>query len=319
MDIFRTYLCCCLPSASPHPSNDERQPLLNPDILPTAPLPERTARQQRSIEEQQREQETLRAILNKAGERLISISSPSFLSPTAGGSSSLSLPSGRSPSPSRSRSSSASSSPTLTSSLRPRSTYRAAPEDAPPAPVRARVVRLSSNWEDLDLDGASTPGGQKARAARAGRRSRPPSSHSMRTLPGSRASRGAGADGRPSPLRQRTLSASSTGEEVEFVDGDAGEDNDDADAGESRFDTITSYRTARSGSGGGGTVVGSYVSRGGGGGLREMWGTADEGRGNEEELRTALAHLTHDIDSWALPDVGDVVAELGGGGGEERK
>ncbi|BGP13515.1 hypothetical protein JCM10213v2_001437 [Rhodosporidiobolus nylandii] len=283
MDIFRTYLCCCLPSASPHPSNDERQPLLNPDILPTAPLPERTARQQRSIEEQQREQETLRAILNKAGD------------------------------------SSASSSPTLTSSLRPRSTYRAAPEDAPPAPVRARVVRLSSNWEDLDLDGASTPGGQKARAARAGRRSRPPSSHSMRTLPGSRASRGAGADGRPSPLRQRTLSASSTGEEVEFVDGDAGEDNDDADAGESRFDTITSYRTARSGSGGGGTVVGSYVSRGGGGGLREMWGTADEGRGNEEELRTALAHLTHDIDSWALPDVGDVVAELGGGGGEERK
>lgn len=105
----------------------------------------------------------------------------------------------------------------------------------------------------------STMRKQRRNGARLGS-GRPPSSHSMRTLP-----RGGGAgSNQPSPLR----GASNRGDELLAAEEDeleGQEDDDDDDETDSRFGTATSYRTAASGSRGG---VGSRI------GLRDIWGTA---------------------------------------------
>ncbi|GAA5903545.1 hypothetical protein JCM6882_002980 [Rhodosporidiobolus microsporus] len=355
-DLLRTYLCCCLPSHSSHldDPNDEHQPLLNPDILPQAPP--RPANQ-RTTEQQREEQETLRRILNVASERLISISAPSFLSSQP---SATPLPRPQSHSRTSSHSTtSASTSPTLTpaassptnsaphSRTRSRqSTYRA-PTDAPPAPVRARVVRLGPAGEVLNPlspssgaegdDGAWEPvGRRKAKEGKrgSGRRSRPPSNHSLKTLPRGGGAYGAagGAGGQPSPLRRGASGSSGEGERVGYgVEGeddegaeDEGEEEDE-EADDSRFDTLASYRTASSGGGGGAasrerersTIAGGSRLPGGypRGGLRDLWaGQGSEGEGQSAELTAALARLEADVaKKWTLPDVGAVVGELGGG------
>ncbi|GAA6026039.1 hypothetical protein JCM10207_003877 [Rhodosporidiobolus poonsookiae] len=294
--LLRQYLCCCLPASSPDPHNDdERQPLLNPDILPA---------------------------------RLIFISSPSFLP--------SSHPPSASPAPS-----SRSSSPTLRSTLSqpssPSTSTRTAtwrvPADDPPALVRARVVKLGPDWEELarpparDGEGAwETPRrrGAKGRGRGGGGtgRSRPPSSHSLKTLPRGGGGGTRGVQPQPSPLR-RKATGSSGGLDGDGADVDGApedEDDDDGQDGEddSRFDTVASWRTARSG-----TVYGSAGGSTGEGyasgrvGLRDMWGGAEEERG--EELTAALARLEADLDSWTLPDVGPLVADLGDDAGARGK
>ncbi|GAA5863292.1 hypothetical protein JCM8547_002890 [Rhodosporidiobolus lusitaniae] len=346
--LLRQYLCCCFPSSHDsrdYAHDDEHQPLLNPDILPQAPP---RPVNQRTTEQHLQEQETLRRILNLASERLISISSPAFfLSPPQ--STSPSTPSRPSHSPrSSSRSSTSStststrSSGTLTPSHSPsrrpqrsksrRREERRRPEsradgDAPLAPLRARVVTLGEDWRELASSSSSSSpagttkrgggggGGGKGRGK--GGRSRPPSSHSMRTLP--RNGNGGGAVP-PSPLRD---GGGSDGEEEE--NGEYDED-DEHEADESKFDTLASYRTASSGRGTRGVREG-YPR------LSEVWHSVDDGRGEEERkegeeewteereeaLTTALSALERSIDDWKLPgDLLSVVAELEGGE-EERK
>ncbi|GAA6044100.1 hypothetical protein JCM8097_008436 [Rhodosporidiobolus ruineniae] len=301
--LIRTYLCCCLPSTHPDDLDihDEHQPLLNPDILPQAPPRPST---QRTTEEQRHEQETLRRIFNLASERLISISTPSFLfsQPSHASSSSPALPS---PSPSSPHSASASSSlsrsssPTLRSSSprpsrregstkkRSKKTRPAGDPDAPLAPVRARVVRLNSAWEVVNPHGDAQGDGAE------------------------------GADGSigPSPLG---ASDASDGD-----DGEGGEAGDE-DADESRFDSLASYRTARSarsrsGEASSATYAAYETVRSGYPTLRGLFAVdGEDGREevDEEELSRALAALESSIDTYTLPSFAPYVTELGGGGDE---
>ncbi|GAA5958419.1 hypothetical protein JCM8115_002460 [Rhodotorula mucilaginosa] len=71
---IKQYLCCCLPqsrSLPDHTLQDERAPLLNPDILPSAP----SRPTQRTTEQEQAERDQLRRILHLAEQRLLSIES----------------------------------------------------------------------------------------------------------------------------------------------------------------------------------------------------------------------------------------------------
>ncbi|GAA5866701.1 hypothetical protein JCM1840_002434 [Sporobolomyces johnsonii] len=318
------YLCCCLPSSRDH--HAERQPLLDPDVLPAAPPRPPPSR---STEQQQAEQAMRRRILHDASERLINVSSPHPFTSSRDSlppSPSASRPS--SPSPSRS----GSSTPTLTSpsrrhTLTSRSRSRAStwrpPADGPLAPVR--VVHLGQNWEVLNPEGALAEHGSGAgatqntpatrRRTRRGRvgqtASRPPSSHSMRTLP-----RGGGG-GQPSPLR-RDLAGWGTETGYGGDEGDEYEEDDDEGADvESRFGTMTSYRTANSGDDDVG-VSSSYGTTRTGLGLRDMWGTVvggevdagDDDPARKEELARALAALESSIDTWTLHPVGPIVADL---------
>ncbi|GAA5958751.1 hypothetical protein JCM21900_002085 [Sporobolomyces salmonicolor] len=283
---------------------------------PPRPPPSRTT------EQQQAEQAMRRRILHDASERLINVSSPRPFT-----SSRDSLPPSRSPSPSSPPS--RGSSPTLTSPSRrhtPRSRSRAStwrpPADGPLAPVR--VVHLGQNWQVLNPEGAlaehgpgagasqSTPATKRGtrRGGGAGKTaSRPPSSHSMRTLP-----RGGGGGQQPSPLR-RDLGGLGSDTVYRDEEDEYEEDDDGADV-ESRFGTMTSYRTANSGVDDAG-VSSSYGTTRTGVGLRDMWGAAmgedpdavdDPAR--KEELARALAALESSIDTWTLHPVGPIVADL---------
>ncbi|GAA5852133.1 hypothetical protein JCM3766R1_007110 [Sporobolomyces carnicolor] len=334
-DFLRQYLCCCLPQARPvHDS--ERQPLLDPDVLPQAPP---RAPPTRTTEEQEAEHALRRRILNLASERLINILSPNPFT---------SAPTPSTPtnqlSPPASSNNSLSSSPTLTSHTSPRrdrskrrsansngrsasrgggasssDSWRPTTHD-PIAPVR--VVHLGKNWEVLGSDDngygngdaadasvradptvmtPSTMRKQRRNGARLGS-GRPPSSHSMRTLP-----RGGGAgSNQPSPLR----GASNRGDELLAAEEDeleGQEDDDDDDETDSRFGTATSYRTAASGSRGG---VGSRI------GLRDIWGTAMGGDEPEmdpkhrEDLEKAIKALEASVDDFKITPVGPLVADL---------
>ncbi|GAA5973105.1 hypothetical protein JCM11641_006271 [Rhodosporidiobolus odoratus] len=328
--FLSSYLCCCLGRSSPieHSLDPERQPLLNPDVLPAPPPRLHT----RSTQEQQREQESLNHILNLASDRIINISNPNFLTPTLTSTSHSRIRT-------RVRTTSSSS-----SGDRPASTWRADPDEAPLAPVRARVVTLGPNWEEAlspsrhedgepsrirDGRGKSRVEGigrlDQGKARRGGtRRSRPPSSHSMRTLTG-RGGTAAKGVGQPSPLRRGAQAVEDDEEELaEDGSPDQGEDAEEEDEGnhdddepedddESLYNTVASYRTARSRYAGS-TIAGSYLLPEGQ--LRDMWETEDgdeeANEQREEELRAAIAKLELDIDSWTLPNFGPFIAELGG-------
>ncbi|GAA5905380.1 uncharacterized protein JCM6883_006378 [Sporobolomyces salmoneus] len=184
----------------------------------------------------------------------------------------------------------------------------------PIAPVR--VVHLGKNWEVLnengngEMDPMVTPSTMRrqqkrnggARLGGGGGKGRPPSSHSMRTLP----SRGGGS-AQPSPLRGH--SSLVDGEEHGHEERE--EEEDDGNESEDRFETATSYRTAASGSRGIG--MGSRI------GLRDIWGTAmggDEEAEEEidprkrEELEKALRELEDSIDDFRIKPVGPLVADL---------
>ncbi|GAA5843764.1 hypothetical protein JCM11251_006799 [Rhodosporidiobolus azoricus] len=340
--LFRS-LCCCLPSsrgAATEDPYDEHQPLLNPDVLPQAPP--RPANQ-RTTEQQREEQETLRRILHVASERLIPITAPTFLSSQP---SSPAQPPHSDRAHSRNSSiSTTSSSPTLTATPAPSSpsrsrphspsTYRA-PTDAPAAPFRARVVHLGPGGEVLNPLPTSSPfaatseGWDEAAPRRkgkrgSGRKSRPPSNHSMKTLPRSGGAYGAAAAG-PSPLGRGSSSSAAAGEEgeggydsegvgAEVLDG---EEVHEEEGDGSRFDTIASYRTASSGRSRrleGSTVSGHRLPGGyPRAGLRGLWaGQSEGGEGQSAELTAALNKLEEETQRWTLPDVGPVVGELGGG------
>ncbi|GJN93443.1 hypothetical protein Rhopal_006499-T1 [Rhodotorula paludigena] len=308
------YLCCCLPQPR-HPQDDpERAPLLDPDILP------------QSTDEQRIERETLQRILEHATNRLLNIESLAAFLPSAAPATARPS-SARSRSRSSSRPASPSSSPpptTATTSKRrsrrprtPSSTATTTSEawraplasedaDAPLAPVR--VVHLGHNWEELPAL-RSGPAASKGGGAERGKR--PPSAHSMKTLPrrsrapAALAGTGAGAEGAgggagPSPLSREA------GEDDGEENGEHEEEGEDED--DSRFGTYASYRTAKSG-GAGGTLKG---------GVRGLWGSEDAKDGDDdgmsEELSHAIASLEASIDDWSLPGgLGPFVAELGGG------
>ncbi|BGO94182.1 hypothetical protein NBRC10512_001340 [Rhodotorula toruloides] len=278
-DLLIQYLCCCLP-APRHPQDDpERAPLLNPDILPEAP-PRPVGR---TTEEQLAEQEQLRKILSLAEERLISIeSSTAFRPPTP-------------PSSSHPHTHVPSSSSPDSSSTRPRSRSPWRPpvstttDDGPFAPIR--VVHLDrQNWTELPSE-PSTPAPRKRKGQGKKRvEGRPPSSHSMKTLP-----RGRGGGVPPSPLRH--------GASSEDEDGERDEDDDE----ESKYGTVASYRTATDGSGGSASTIRQ--------GLRDVsWGREDDEPVDPEReaaLAQAIDALEQSIDDWTLPPCGPFVAELG--------
>ncbi|BGP10361.1 hypothetical protein OF846_004391 [Rhodotorula toruloides] len=286
-DLLRQYLCCCFP-APRHPQDDpERAPLLNPDILPEAP-PRPVGR---TTEEQLAEQEQLRKILSLAEERLISIeSSTAFRPPTP-------------PSSSHPHTHVPSSSSPDSSSTRPRSRSPWRPpvstttDDGPFAPIR--VVHLDrQNWTELPSE-PSTPAPRKRKGQGKKRvEGRPPSSHSMKTLP-----RGRGGGVPPSPLRH--------GASSEDEDGEGDEDDDE----ESKYGTVASYRTATDGSGGSASTIRQ--------GLRDVsWGREDDEPVDPEReaaLAQAIDALEHSIDDWTLPPCGPFVAELGDEEGGEMQ
>ncbi|GAA5995776.1 uncharacterized protein JCM10292_004739 [Rhodotorula paludigena] len=321
------YLCCCLPQPR-HPQDDpERAPLLDPDILPQAP----PRPQGRSTDEQRIERETLQRILDHATNRLLNIESlAAFLPSAAPAATRPSSARSRSRSSSRPASPSSSPPPTTTTTSKRRSRRPRTPSstattttttseawraplasedaDAPLAPVR--VVHLGHNWEELPALRGSPAASKGGGGAERGKR--PPSAHSMKTLPRrSRApaalagpgAEGAGAGGGagPSPLSREA--GEDDGEENGEHEDDEGEEDD------SRFGTYASYRTAKSG-GAGGTLKG---------GVRGLWGSEEDAKdgddeGISEELSHAIARLEASIDDWSLPGrLGPFVAELGGG------
>ncbi|GAA5836362.1 hypothetical protein JCM9279_000364 [Rhodotorula babjevae] len=273
--LVRQYLCCCLP-APRRDEDEERAPLLNPDILPEAP----PRPQGRSTEEQQRERESLQRILEHATDRLINVESLAAFRSSRPESTLSTVPS---------TSSSPSASPARRRKKRPASsTWRPPMDDTPLAPVR--VVQLGRNWEEVP-----TAAGKAAQAGWA----RPASSHSMRTLPRG-GGRGAGVGAGPGRRRERL--GGDTDEEIGGAEeGEGGLDGEESVDGEgeadSQFGTVASYRTARSS---GGTVRGLWSSDGAG--EVEV----------DEELSHAIAALESSIDDWSLPGgLGPFVAELG--------
>ncbi|BGP26696.1 hypothetical protein Rt10032_c25g6751 [Rhodotorula toruloides] len=284
-DLLRQYLFCCFP-APRHPQGDpERAPLLNPDILPEAP-PRPVGR---TTEEQLAEQEQLRKILSLAEERLISIeSSSAFRPPTPPSSHPRTLDPPSSP-------------PSSSTRPRSRSPWRppnhATSDDGPFAPIR--VVHLDrKNWTEVP-SAPTTPVPRQKNKGKKREAARPPSSHSMKTLP-----RGRGGGGvPPSPLRHGASSSEEDGE------------GDDEEDGESKYGTVASYRTATDGSGGSASTIRQ--------GLRDVnWGREeDEAVDPEREaaLAQAIDALERSIDDWTLPPCGPFVAELGDeeGGAEQ--
>ncbi|GAA6017624.1 hypothetical protein JCM11491_005305 [Sporobolomyces phaffii] len=324
--MIRQYLLCCLPQARSHDPDSERQPLLDPDVLPQSADPPR-APPTRTTEEHEAEQALRRRILDLASERLVNILSPHPFTHAPPRPSSPPPPPPPAPD-------SLASSPTLTSSPPPHAhaagkrrqttrapsssasstAWRPAP-DAPIAPVR--VVHLGQNWEVVhDDDGADTapsardplvtpstmrrqrrhPHGKDSAATR------PPSSHSMRTLPRG----GGGGASQPSPLRGHSQAYSDG--EARLGDDDDENDEDGEDDGdgesESRFGTVNSYRTAAS-SGGSRFAIG----------LRDIWGTGDPDPdeldpASQRDLERAVAELERSIDDWTLQPVAPIVADL---------
>lgn len=127
---------------------------------------------------------------------------------------------------------------------------------------------------------------RRQRKSKGKEKGRPPSSHSMRTLP--RGGGGGSSRNQPSPLRRggsngessaRDLTVEGPGDEEEFEE-DGFVDEGDT---ESRFGTIKSYRTAASNAGDEQTEGGGSSFRGSRFGLRDIWGTAMGGEGEEEE------------------------------------
>ncbi|GAA6063776.1 hypothetical protein JCM10212_005565 [Sporobolomyces blumeae] len=223
------------------------------------------------------------------------------------------------------------------------------PVDGPIAPVR--VVYLGKNWEErspgdgrVEADGpGARPGKTPTRKGKGNPAARPASSHSMRTLPrgggggtggGSIVSNGPGGGFQPSPLRNR---GPSVDDEREDFDDEREDDVDGGDEDESRFGTITSYRTAGEGSEEGDGVddegergeSGIYstaTARGGSSrvgqprGLRDLWETSHDGKREDEgreadpsrnpALARALQELEASMDTWKLEPVGPIVADL---------
>ena len=174
--------------------------------------------------------------------RLVSITSSSPFLPSHTPSSSTSPPS-----------------PTLSTSTLSTTPWRPTPDQ----PVR--IISLASALDPhqspsafLRANGYSTT----TNGTRAGRR--PASSHSLKTLTRSGATTARQQNGRPSPLGRRPTS------DGEFDDGVQEEEEEDREGGIDLYGTVASYRTAREGTIGRGTLKG-------------LWDGYDEGA-EEREL-----------------------------------
>ncbi|GAA5985120.1 hypothetical protein JCM10908_002530 [Rhodotorula pacifica] len=352
--LIKQYLCCCLPqSRSPQDQSlqDERAPLLNPDILPSAP----SRPTQRTTEQQQAERDQLRRILHLAEQRLLSVESsapfrPVTPTPSPSASKQRSAGSARRKQTTE-RSLSESSGSTLTASPRRRSrhahhhehkdgeaeeeedvfssaaTVGESPTDRHSRSRSRSRVRVHPAAGDegagplapirvVHLDRKTWT--EIDPPARGQGSNRPGSSHSMKTL----------------PRHVPGLSALSVETSDEYEDAEAaeGEEVEEEEGASTRFGTVESYQTAREG---GWTTATRWtdLSFSGRSGLRrharDLWSQGDEAaeqQGTKEELTRAIEQLERDIDSWTLPYRGPFTADLGersdggdgGGSGKDR-
>ncbi|SCV70401.1 BQ2448_1795 [Microbotryum intermedium] len=351
MASFLSWLPCC-PSHADQDEVNERTALLNHDILPEAPVEQIAGR---STEEQQAQQDYLRAIIDAACAQVlpslftpppppISLAHTLLPHPTPGTEFTLkhwpipkltsdllcripsTVASSSPASPSSSRSPSPLPSPSPSPARRPsqadwnggiQSQNRRTSDWRPPMDHDSDTTRLSSSRtgggpfreESSDEDGkrvmrldATFGLGVRARGA-----ARPPSTHSLKTLPRSFA-RGQDGSVRGSPLaRGRTEEQ----EEEEEEDG-MGQDDDDDDDDDAKFDT---YRTAKESNDEGVERVDSRPStrRSCSGSarlpVRDVFTAQD---GNEAELQQAIKDLEASMKTFKLQPVGPIIADIHG-------
>ncbi|KDE05659.1 hypothetical protein MVLG_04030 [Microbotryum lychnidis-dioicae p1A1 Lamole] len=321
MASFLSWLPCCSAQVDKDEVN-ERTALLNHDILPEAPVEQPAPG--RSTEEQQAQQDYLRAIIDAACARFVSVTSTNpFVNAHDSRSSPASPNSSRSPSPSPSRSPSPSPSPARRPSHADRngtsqSRNRRASDWRPPMDHNSDNSHSSSTRrgggpfreESSDEDGkrvmrleASFGLGARTRGA-----ARPPSAHSLKTLPRSFA-RGQDGSVRGSPLaRGRTHEQDDEQDGMGHDD----DDNDNDDDDDARFDT---YRTAKESNDDGSDLDNSRPSTN-----RSCTGSArlpvrdvfTAENGHEAELQKAIKDLEASMKTFKLQPVGPIIADIHG-------